>query len=218
MSASSRPTGGARLGQRDRQVDADRALAHAALAGGDGDDVLDARRGAAGPADGAARRTIAPQVISTSAAPIPARAARALRSISSLSGQAGVVSSIVKATFGPSIDDLLDHVEGHDVAAQLGLLDGAQGVEDGALGERAHLAVGSFRCGTRASRASRPGRDRSADRGAAAPAARPRGSRRRRSRDCGFARRSACATKPARQFRLTRVSARPYDPAATAAR
>ena len=56
-----------------------------------------------GPPDGAARRTMAPHVISTSAAPIPTRAARAFVSISSLSGQAGVVSSIVKATFGPSI-------------------------------------------------------------------------------------------------------------------
>ena len=34
--------GGTRLGQRDGQVDADGALADAALAGRDGDDVLDA--------------------------------------------------------------------------------------------------------------------------------------------------------------------------------
>ena len=55
MSASRRPDGRAGLGQRDGEVDADRALADAALARRDGDDVLDAREraarpGAAGPA------------------------------------------------------------------------------------------------------------------------------------------------------------------------
>ena len=52
---------------------------------------------------GAARRTIAPQVISIVSAPMACRAARALPSISSLSGQAGVVSSIVNATRLPSM-------------------------------------------------------------------------------------------------------------------
>ena len=52
---------------------------------------------------GEARRTIAPQVIWTSLTPIPARTERVLPSISSLSGQAGVVSSIVKATASPSM-------------------------------------------------------------------------------------------------------------------
>ena len=73
---------------------------------------------------------MAPQVIATSVAPIRASAARTFRSISSLSGQAGVVSSIVKATRLPSIATVLDHVQGHDVAAELGLLDGAEGGED----------------------------------------------------------------------------------------
>ena len=47
---------------------------------------------------GLARRTIAPQVMSTDSAPISASTSRALRSISSLSGQAGVVSSILNET------------------------------------------------------------------------------------------------------------------------
>ena len=53
---------------------------------------------------GAARRTIAPHVMSTLPAPIADNADRVLRSISSLRGQAGVVSSIVKATSAPSIE------------------------------------------------------------------------------------------------------------------
>ena len=52
---------------------------------------------------GCARRTIAPQVISTVSAPIAVSTALALPSISSLSGQAGVVSSIVKAIAAPSM-------------------------------------------------------------------------------------------------------------------
>ena len=43
MSRVEQADGGAGLRQRDRQVDADRALADAALARRDGDDVLDAR-------------------------------------------------------------------------------------------------------------------------------------------------------------------------------
>ncbi len=52
---------------------------------------------------GWARRTMAPQVISTWSTPIPERTDLVLPSISSLSGQAGVVSSIVKATASPSM-------------------------------------------------------------------------------------------------------------------
>ena len=47
---------------------------------------------------GWARRTMAPQVIVTSFAPMPLSAACTLRSISSFSGQAGVVSSILSET------------------------------------------------------------------------------------------------------------------------
>ena len=52
---------------------------------------------------GWARRTIAPQVMSTRSTPIAPSTARVFPSISSLSGQAGVVSSIVKATAEPSM-------------------------------------------------------------------------------------------------------------------
>ena len=73
--------------------------------------------------------------MSTSVAPMPASAARVLPSISSLSGQAGVVSSMVNATAGAVDDDRLDHVQGDDVPPELGLLDVAQRVEDGGFGE-----------------------------------------------------------------------------------
>ena len=52
---------------------------------------------------GAARRTVAPQVMASSSTPTGASALRTSVSISSLSGQAGVVSSIVNATADPSI-------------------------------------------------------------------------------------------------------------------
>ena len=74
---------------------------------------------------GWARRTIAPQVISTASTPIPERTLRALPSISSLSGQAGVVSSIVNATEAPSMAMSLTMLERDDVTTQLGLLDGS---------------------------------------------------------------------------------------------
>ncbi len=53
--------------------------------------------------DGAARRTEAPQVSSTSVAPIPTRRARMSSPIWSFSGQAGVVRSTLRATLVPSI-------------------------------------------------------------------------------------------------------------------
>ncbi len=56
---------------------------------------------------GWARRTMAPQVMSTPVAPIPTSAARVVRSISSLSGQAGVVSSMVIAIAAPSMTTFL---------------------------------------------------------------------------------------------------------------
>ena len=93
----------ARLGERHGEVDADRALADAALAGRDRDDVLDARQellrllrvSPGGPSRPTSRRSCRPRS--------RARATLTLRSISSLSGQAGVVSSIVNATSAPSI-------------------------------------------------------------------------------------------------------------------
>ena len=42
-------------------------------------------------------------------------------------------------------DDVLDHLEGDDVAPELGLLDGAQRVDDGGLGQAGHGRWGSLR-------------------------------------------------------------------------
>ena len=50
----------------------------------------------------AARRTLAPQRSSVSCTPIPSRAPRMSRSITSFSGHAGVVSSIIRLAFDPS--------------------------------------------------------------------------------------------------------------------
>ncbi len=56
---------------------------------------------------GCERRTIAPQVMSTLVAPIAPRAAFVVRSISSFSGQAGVVSSMVIDSAEPSMTTFL---------------------------------------------------------------------------------------------------------------
>ena len=50
----------------------------------------------------AARRTFAPQRSSVSCTPIPSRAPRMSRSMTSFNGQAGVVSSIIRLAFEPS--------------------------------------------------------------------------------------------------------------------
>ncbi len=84
---------------------------------------------------GVARRTVAPQVRSTSVAPSPRMAASMSRPISSLSGQAGVVRSTLRATDDAIDADVLDHVQADDVAMELGVLDVAERVPDGGLGE-----------------------------------------------------------------------------------
>ena len=119
--------GRARPGEGHREVDADRALADTALAGRNGDDVLDARDQLLRVSAASARRTIAPQVMATASTPIGSSAACTRDSISSLSGQAGVVSSMVKATAAPSMVEVLDHVAGDEVTAEFGFLDLAEG-------------------------------------------------------------------------------------------
>ena len=57
-----------------------------------------------------------------------------------------MVSSIVNATSAPSMDEVLDHVAGDEVAAELGLLDGAEGVEDGGLGDQRASGAISLLC------------------------------------------------------------------------
>ena len=58
-----------------------------------------------------------------------ATSASACAFIWSLTGQAGVVSSIVKSTSPPLTCDVLDEAEGHDVLVQVGVLHAAQGGE-----------------------------------------------------------------------------------------
>ena len=87
---------------------------------------------------GCERRTMAPQVMSTFVAPIAPRAAFVVRSISSLSGQAGVVSSMVIDRAEPSMTTSLTMSRVIEVAPELGLLDGAHRIDDGVVGEAGH--------------------------------------------------------------------------------
>ena len=66
--------------------------------------------------------------------------------ISSFTGQAGVVSSIVKSTSPPSIRDVLHEAEGDDVLVQVGVLHRPQGVE--------HLVLVTLTCSSLGSGAS----------------------------------------------------------------
>ena len=94
---------------------------------------------------GVARRTIEPQVSSTDSTPIGSSAAWTRDSISSFRGQAGVVSSIVKRTARAVDDEVLDHLTGHEVTAELRLLDGGERGHDGVLGDLGHGFLGGGR-------------------------------------------------------------------------
>ena len=88
---------------------------------------------------GVARRTEAPQVMSTSVAPRALTCASMSEPIWSFSGQAGVVRSIFRATRAAVDVDLLDHVQAHDVAMQLRVLDVPKGVGDGGVVEHVDI-------------------------------------------------------------------------------
>ena len=129
--------GGARLGQRHGEVHADGALADAALAGGDGDDVLHAghqllrraRRGAAdhgAPGDrdagDADRRKRGPDL-----------------GLDLVLEGAGRRRELDRERDVRAFDrDVPDHVPGDEVTAELGLLDGTEGGKDGCLGDHGH--------------------------------------------------------------------------------
>ena len=78
--------------------------------------------------EGVDRRTVAPHSTSIRSAPIGRRAASTRAWISSLSGQAGVVNSIVNDTLAPSMTRSSDHVPRDQVAPELGFLDRGEGL------------------------------------------------------------------------------------------
>ena len=130
------------LGEGDGQVDADRALADAALAGRHRDDVLDARDELLGLARLGAADHGAPGDLDLLDADAGQHGPGVALDL--VLERAGRRRQLDREGDGVAIDDdRLDHVEGDDVAAELGLLDGAQRVEDGAFGDGGHAAVGT---------------------------------------------------------------------------
>jgi hypothetical protein len=137
MSPSSRPTLAPGLRESDGEVDAHRALADAALARGDRDDVLDAGHellclARLGTTDHRAPRDVDALYADRGKGGLDVRLDLVLE-------RAGRRRQLDRERDARTVDgDILDHVEGHDVAPELGLLDVAQRVEDRALGDRRH--------------------------------------------------------------------------------
>ena len=117
------------LRERNGQVDGDRALPHAALARGDRDRVLDAgeqllRLGRAGPPDHRPPRHV--DELGSEALEHSLDVA-----VDLVLERAGRRRQLDRQADPRPVDlDVLDHVERDDVAPELGLLDGAQRVED----------------------------------------------------------------------------------------
>jgi hypothetical protein len=123
------------------RLDADRALPDAALAGCDGDDVLHARHELLGLARLRAANHGAPGDLDVADA--DAGEHRARIALDLVLERARWRRQLDRERDGVAVDDdRLDHVQGHDVATQLGFLDGAEGVEDGAFGDDGHALVG----------------------------------------------------------------------------
>ncbi len=117
------------LRQHDGHIDRHRALAHAALAGGDRNGIADGQLQQA--ARAAVARHIGVQLDLHLAHPGTASTAwRASRSICERSGQAGVVNIDGETDFLAFDFQILDHVEGHQVAVQLRFLHLAQRRQD----------------------------------------------------------------------------------------
>ena len=139
MSPSSIATRLPRCGERDREIHRHRGLAHAALAGADRDDVLDAVDRLPRRLRPAAARTLA--VISMSTAVTPAARATAARRL--------LAHQILDRTRGrrqldrerarAAVDrEVLHEPERDDVLVEVGILDRAQRVEHGGFGRCAH--------------------------------------------------------------------------------
>ena len=133
---------GARLGEGHGEVDADRALADAALAGRDGDDVLDARNELLRLARLRAADHGAPRDLDLLDADAGQHGAGVALDL--VLERAGRRRQLDRERDGVAVDDdRLDHVERDDVAPELGLLDGAQGLEHGPFGDGGHALLGT---------------------------------------------------------------------------
>ncbi len=125
----------ARLGQRHGKVDADRGLPDPALARGHRDDVLDPGNELLGLAGRRAADHGSPgDVDPPDAEGGHLRPHVRLDLVLERAGRGGQLDR--ERDVGPVDLQVLDHVPGHEVAAKLGLLDLAQDVHDGGLGER----------------------------------------------------------------------------------
>ena len=137
MSASSRPTAAPGLGQGDREIDADRALADPTLARADGDHVLDVGQELLRLARGRAADHRTPGERDVGHA--DRRQRRPGVALDLVLERAGRCRQLDRERRRRPLDhDVLDHLEGDDVLAELRLLDLAERVEDGAFGERRH--------------------------------------------------------------------------------
>ena len=134
----------ARLGEGHRQVDADGALADAALARGDGHDVLDARNELFGlPRLRTADHRTPGDVDAGGADAGQGRPGIALDLVLERAGGGRQLDG--HAQRGPVDDQVLDHVEADQVASELGFLDRAKHVDHGVLGEAGHRRLRPFR-------------------------------------------------------------------------
>ena len=134
----------ARPGEGDGEVDADRTLADTALAGRDGDDVLDAGQELLGLLRGGPPNHRSPRDLDPACADCTKR--RSDIPLDLVLERASEGHQLDRERNIGAVDrDLLDHVEGDDVAAQFWLLDFAAGVEDGTFDERRHRAIGPRR-------------------------------------------------------------------------
>ena len=130
--------------QRDGEVDRDRALADAALARGDRDHVLDAREQLLRrPRRGAADRRAPGQLDRLDADRVERRVDARLDLVLERAGRRRQLD--LERDLGAVDDEVLDHVPGDEVAAELRLLDVPQRLHDGGFGDLQH-AVGGLWC------------------------------------------------------------------------
>ena len=134
------PDRGTCPGQSHGQVDADRGLPHPALAGSDGDDVLDSGQrlgsGGRGPSDRRAPTELDLLGPDRSKGGLDSR----LDLILERTGRRRQLDR--ERHLRPVEHEVFDHVSRDQIAPQLGLLDGRESLQDGGFGEFRHFGRG----------------------------------------------------------------------------